>query len=95
MRLFSICAIFVLFWVMSAIFVLPFGVRTHEDDHLPKVPGQASSAPAHFNAWRVVRRASVLAVISFGLFLANYHSGWVTLADLDVSRLIGGAPAGQ
>ena len=92
MRWFSVCAIFILFWVMSAFFVLPFGQRTHEDDHLPKVPGQASSAPTKFDAGAIAKRASVLAVVLFALFYANFTHGWVHLADFDFSRFFPGAP---
>ena len=44
----SIIAIYLLFWVMTAFVILPIGVRTHEELGLPKVPGQADSAPGNF-----------------------------------------------
>lgn len=79
----SILAIYTLFWVFSAFLVLPFGVRTHEEAGVAKVPGQADSAPADFSPRRIVIRATVLAVILFGLYYANYVEGWVTAANLD------------
>ena len=33
----SIVAIYILFWVMSAFVVLPFGVRTHDEAGVPRV----------------------------------------------------------
>ncbi len=39
MRLTSIVAIYLPFWVMSALLVLPFGQRTHADDGGDLVPG--------------------------------------------------------
>ena len=55
----SIIAIFFLFWVLSAFLVLPFGVRTHDEAGVERVPGQADSAPVHFRPRRVAARATV------------------------------------
>ena len=89
MRVTSIIAIYALFWVMSAFFVLPFGVRTHDEAGIAKVPGQADSAPAEFNGKRVAKRATMLSVLLFGLFYLNYIEGWITL---DTINLFGKAP---
>lgn len=83
MKLTSIVAIFALFWVMSAFLVLPFGVRTHDEAGVAKVPGQADSAPANFSARRVAKRATVLAVVLFGLFYLNYLYGWIGIDLFD------------
>ena len=47
----SILAIYFLFFVFSAFVLLPFGVRTHDEAGIEKIPGQAiarrwNSAPA-------------------------------------------------
>lgn len=84
MKLTSIIAIFVLFWVMAAFLVLPFGVRTHDEAGVEKIPGQADSAPVTFSPARVAKRATVLAVILFGLFYANYTYGWITMDMFDL-----------
>ena len=89
MRWTSALAIFTLFWVMSAFFVMPFGLRTLAEDGGERVPGQVDSAPANFNPRRIAKRATVLAVILFGLFYLNYTQGWVTAQDLDYT---GGPP---
>lgn len=73
----SIVAIYALFWVLSALLVLPFGVKTHDEAGLAKVAGQADSAPAHFNPRRIAGRATVLALVLFGLFYLNYVNGWI------------------
>lgn len=78
----SILAIFVLFWTMSAFVMLPFGVKTHEELGIERVPGQADSAPANFRPGRLALRATVLAVALTGLFVANYIYGWITPAML-------------
>lgn len=83
MKLTSIIAIYFLFWVMSAFLMLPFGVKTHDEAGIAKVPGQADSAPANFRPGRVALRASVLAAVLMGLYVANYQMEWVTIADLD------------
>jgi predicted secreted protein len=79
----SIIAIYALFWVMSAFIVLPFGIRTHEEAGMDKVLGQADSAPANFQPKRIAVRATILAVVLFGLFYANYVSEWIGPDDLD------------
>jgi predicted secreted protein len=83
MRWTSIVAIYALFWVLSAFLVMPFGVRTHDEAGIAKIPGQADSAPADFNAGRIARRATVLALVLFGLYYANYVNGWIMPHDLD------------
>lgn len=89
MRVTSIIAIYALFWVMSAFFVLPFGVRTHDEAGIAKVPGQADSAPAEFSVKRTAKRATLLSLLLFGLFYLNYVQGWITL---DTINLFGQAP---
>lgn len=84
MKIQSAIAIFALFWVMSAFVVMPFGVRTHDESGVPKVPGQADSAPYDFRPWRIVRRTTLVASAAFGVFLLNYTYGWVTPDKLDV-----------
>ena len=78
----SIVAIYFLFWVMSAFLVMPFGIRTHDEEGIDKVPGQAESAPANFQPGRVALRATLLSAVLFGLFYANFVIGWVTIEDI-------------
>ncbi|WP_298199957.1 DUF1467 family protein [Novosphingobium sp.] len=92
MRWTSILAIYCLFWVLSAFFVLPFGVRTGEEEGQAKVAGQAESAPANFSFGRVAKRATVVSLVLFALFYLNYVNGWIVAADLDVSRFYHGPP---
>jgi predicted secreted protein len=86
----SILAIYALFWVMSAFLLLPFGVKTHDEAGIAKVPGQADSAPANFRPGRIVVRATVLAAVICALYVANYSYGWITPDDLNLF----GAPPG-
>jgi predicted secreted protein len=80
----SIIAIYVLFWVMSAFLVMPFGIKTHDEAGIPKIPGQAESAPANFQPKKVALRATILATLLCGIFVANYSYGWVTVEDIDI-----------
>ena len=80
----SALAIFTLFWVMSAFVVLPFNIRTHEEAGTERVPGQADSAPHDFRPGRVVKWTTIVAVVAFALFYANYVNGWVVAGDLDL-----------
>ena len=79
----SIIAIYALFWVLSAFLVMPFGMRTHEEEGIAKVPGQAESAPASFRPGRIMLRATILAAVLFGLYYANYVNGWIGVEDLN------------
>ena len=78
----SVIAIYVLFWVVAAFFLLPFGVRTHEEMGEELVPGQADSAPANFRPGRIAARATILAAILTALYVANYVHGWITTDTL-------------
>lgn len=83
MRWTSIVAILPLFWVMSFFIVLPFGVRTSEEAGAERAIGHAESAPHRFSFGRVALRATILALVLFGLFYANYVMGWITADALD------------
>lgn len=87
----SILAIYALFWVMSAFLLLPFGVRTHEELGVDKVPGQADSAPANFRPGRLMLRATVIAAILSAAYYANYVNGWIEAEDLNLF----GSPPGE
>lgn len=84
MKITSIIAIYALMWVISAFVLLPFGVQTHDEAGIAKIPGQADSAPANFRPGRLALRATAIAAVLTGLYVANYTQGWVTVADIDV-----------
>jgi len=86
----SMIAIYGLFWVLSAFLVLPFGIRTADEEGIEKVKGQADSAPTQFRPGRIVLRATILAAALFALFYLNYHQGWIAVEDLN---LFGRPPA--
>jgi predicted secreted protein len=80
----SILAIYALLWVLSAFILLPFGIKTHDEAGIAKIPGQADSAPANFRPGRVAMRATVLAALLCGLYVANYAYGWVRAEDINL-----------
>jgi predicted secreted protein len=86
MKLQSILAIYVLFWTLSLFVVLPFGVRTPEEEGVETPAGHAQSAPHRFSFWAVALRATIVSAVAFGLFYANYLFGWVTIDMLDWAR---------
>ena len=83
MRIGSILAIYLLFFVASAFVLLPFGVRTHEDIGAERVPGQADSAPHRFDLPRHLLKAALLGALLFAIYYANWAYGWITAEDLD------------
>ena len=83
MKLTSIIAIYVLFFIASAFILLPFGVKTDEEAGLERVPGQAESAPHRFNLPRHLLKAALLGLLLFAIYYANWHFGWIGVEDLD------------
>ncbi len=80
----SMVAIYGLFWVLSAFLVMPFGLRTPGDVEGYKVgKGHADSAPVNFRPRMIARRATVLALVLFGLYYVNYAEQWITVSDLN------------
>ncbi len=78
----SILAIYALFWVVSAFVLLPFGVQTHDEAGIAKVPGQADSAPANFRPGLIAKRATLIAFLLTTLYVLNYSYGWIIPQDL-------------
>ena len=89
MRWNAALAIYVLFWVLAAFLVMPFGLRTHDDANAELVRGQVTSAPVNFNPKKVALRATLLSLVMFGLYYANYVYGWLTVDSIDITRLFG------
>ena len=79
----SILAIYILFWTLALFLVLPFGVRTPEEEGTKPGAGHAESAPHRFNLGKVALRASLVAAVLTGLYVANYIYGWIRVEDLD------------
>jgi predicted secreted protein len=83
MKFTSILAIYFLFFVASAFFLLPFGVRTDEEVGAERIAGQADSAPHGFDLQRHLVKAAVVGAVLFAIYYANWHFGWIAAEDLD------------
>ena len=79
----SVLAIYFLIFCFTAFLLLPFGVKTHEEAGVERVPGQADSAPHQFNLQRHLLRAALVACLLTALYVANYQIGWITVDELD------------
>jgi predicted secreted protein len=76
MRWTSILAIYILFWTISLFLVLPFGVRTAEEEGTrPARP--CRERPPRFSFARAALRATIVGAVAVGLFYANYIFGWI------------------
>jgi predicted secreted protein len=74
----SILAIYLLFWVMSAFLVMPFGVRNAHEMGEARVPGQEDGAPVNFNPRLILIRTTILSLVLFGIYYLNYVNGWIS-----------------
>ncbi|WP_136163324.1 DUF1467 family protein [Sphingomonas flavalba] len=86
MNLYSIVAIWSLFWVLCAFLVMPFSEKTDEEAGAEKIPGQADSAPHNFRPGRIILRTTILSSLLFGLFYLNYVNGWVGTEDINLFK---------
>jgi predicted secreted protein len=83
----SIVAIYLLFWVITAFMVMPFGLRTPDQTGEEMVKGQATSAPSNFQPLKVALRTTIISAILFALFYANYTYDWVRIEDVAPFRI--------
>lgn len=85
MRFSSIIAIYLLFWWGCLFLVLPFRLRTGDEPDVP-VSGQADGAPPRFSVKRTVLWTTIVSMVAFALFYANYSYGLITADWFDLSR---------
>ncbi|AJY46467.1 DUF1467 family protein [Martelella endophytica] len=67
MSLFSAFAVYFVIWWVTLFAVLPFGLRT-QDEEGDVVPGTTESAPSRFRPWRVVLWTSLVSAVVFALW---------------------------
>jgi predicted secreted protein len=85
-RLSSALAIYALFWTMCLFVVLPFYARTAEESGEKSAVGHAESAPHRFPAGKIALRTTLVSLVLFALYYANWTYGWVTADTLDWTR---------
>lgn len=76
MNVTSAFAIYLLFWALSAFFVLPFHGRRANDDAVPMVKGQDVGAPATFRPGRIILQITIVATTLFALYYVAFAYGW-------------------
>jgi len=73
----SALAIYLLMWVFSAFFVLPFHGRRADDRDEVFIKGQEPGAPVQFRPLRIMVQMTVVTAAIFLLFYLAYLQGWV------------------
>jgi predicted secreted protein len=72
----SALAVYLLFWVLCAFFVLPFhGRRTEQAKH--DVAGADIGAPATIRVGAIMRQTTIVATVFFAVYYVVYTQGWV------------------
>ncbi|PHR16915.1 MAG: hypothetical protein COA41_14195 [Sphingopyxis sp.] len=83
MQLYSVFAIYVLFWVTALFIILPIGIRSHHETGEQMIKGQSDGAPVNFRPWRILLRTTLLATAAFAIFYLNYIYGWIDMDTID------------
>jgi predicted secreted protein len=83
MAWYSALALYLLFWVLCLFLVLPWGVRTVEEEGGTVGPGHAPSAPARPALKRKLLWTTLISALLFGIFWLNWETGFITRADLE------------
>ncbi len=78
MAWYSALALYLLFWIFTFFLVLPYGVRTSEEEGEAMIPGQAPSAPHRVSIPRKMLWTTLISAAVFGLFMLNWQMGWLT-----------------
>jgi predicted secreted protein len=84
----SALAIYLLFWVMSAFFVLPFHGR-RADQASSEVAGTDVGAPATFPVGNILRQTTIVATVAFAAYYVAYTQKWI---DADAITAAMGRP---
>ena len=83
MRLTSIIAIYTLFWALSFFLVLPFRLQ-RKDSVNAEVKGQMPGAQGGFSFARTAGWTTIVAIVLFGLYYANYVYQWLPVETFDL-----------
>ena len=82
-------ATYLIFWVITLFVVLPIGVRTVREEGGEPARGHADSAPADPMVVRKIIMTTVISLLLFALYYANYVNGWIGLADIPGWQYVG------
>lgn len=81
MSIISAIAIYFLIWWVTLFTILPFGVRTQEEDGTV-VEGSAGSAPIQPRLLQKAIATTIVSGIIFAAFLTVYHYELISLDDI-------------
>ncbi len=92
MRITSIIAIYTLFWSLSFFLVLPFRLKRKDGSRDFAVRGEMPGAQGQFSFGRTCFWTTIVAILLFALYYANYVENWVPVEtfDLTAGRTIDG-----
>lgn len=77
----SALAIYLLFWVLGAFFVLPFHGR-RADQAADEVTGTDPGAPSAFPVGTILKQTTIVATIGFAAYYVIYTQGVISPADI-------------
>lgn len=81
MSIVSAIAIYFLIWWVTLFAVLPFGVRTQEEEG-SVIEGSAGSAPVHPKLFQKALATTLVSGIVFAALMTVYHFELITLDDI-------------
>src|SRR3546814_4306212 len=84
----SALAIYILLWIFSAFFVLPFHGRRAEDDEVPLVRGQDPGAPARIQPRRILLQMTIVSAVVFLAFAFAYRRSEEQTSELQSIKRI-------
>ena len=79
-------ALYFIIWWLTLFVVMPFWVRTQEEDG-EVVPGTPQSAPTSTPLVRIFLATTVVSLLIFSALWLAISNGWVTAETFDFSRL--------
>ncbi|MBX3570150.1 MAG: DUF1467 family protein [Rhizobiaceae bacterium] len=77
----SIFAVYFIFWWITLFAILPFSLKTQDDDGETTL-GTVSSAPRGAHVLRAMARTTVISLVLYGLFFALTRYFGLSLSDL-------------
>jgi predicted secreted protein len=77
----SIFAVYFIFWWITLFAILPFSLRTQDDDGETTL-GTVSSAPRGSHVRRAMLRTTVVSLLLYGLFFATTRYFGLSLNDI-------------
>ncbi len=75
-------AVYFIFWWLTLLVTLPFGIRNSHESGTELQSGQDPGAPVAPQLRRKLLWTTGISALLFLIFFANWHFGWVTLEKL-------------